>query len=201
MSLPPTFPLQGEQGWMLFAVLVLPSIPPVWGQCLFCEIIREAFKYCLADFVQRGVLWYFSFLPVFSTTWNWHAVWPYGQHSVKVGKTPQEVTSSPVSKWPVWEIMVMIKIKIMTKVWTTRNLAMLITIMVLVMLAMILLITERELSKYLVEGGIHLWYVGRLMLEYIIIWNTLSNDMRLCAICWVSILLRMGLICDMWEGC
>ena len=95
---------------MLFAVLVLPSIPPVWGQCLFCEIIREAFKYCLADFVQRGVLWYFSFLPVFSTTWNWHAVWPYGQHSVKVGKTPQEVTRSPVSKWPAWEIIILMGI-------------------------------------------------------------------------------------------
>ena len=43
---------------------------------------------------------------------------------------------------------------------------MLITITVLVMLAMILLITERELSKYLVEGGIHLLYVGRLMLKW-----------------------------------
>ena len=120
-------------------------------------------------------MWFFAFLFVFSTTWNWHAVWPYGQHSVKVGKTPQEVTSSPVSKWPVWEIMVMIKIKIMTKVWTTRNLAMLITIMVLVMLAMILLITERELSKYLVEGGIHLLYVGRLMLKWadIVKWDVI----------------------------
>ena len=69
----------------------------------------------------------------------------------------------------------MIKIKIMTKVWTTRNLAMLITIMVLVMLAMILLITERELSKYLVEGGIHLLYVGRLMLKWadIVKWDVI----------------------------
>ena len=62
----------------------------------------------------------------------------------------------------------MIKIKIMTKVWTTRNLAMVITIMVMMMFAMLLLITERELSKYLVEGGIHLRYVGRLMLKYIV---------------------------------
>ena len=54
----------------------------------------------------------------------------------------------------------------MTKVWTTRNLAMVITIMVMMMFAMLLLITERELSKYLVEGGIHLRYVGRLMLKW-----------------------------------
>ena len=65
---------------------------------------------------------------------------------------------------------------------------MVITIMVMMMLAMLLLITERELSKYLVEGGIHLWYVGRLMLKYIVkwniyiyIWNILSNEMWLCA--------------------
>ena len=43
--------------------------------------------------------------------------------------------------------------------------------MVMIMLAMLLLITERELSKYLVEGGIHLRYVGRLMLKYIVKWS------------------------------